>query len=429
MVAVIFGSLIGMAIKGNREDAEERPGDYKYSKLVTEMEYTTKVRSLSDLAGKTNAEEAANEVQKDLKPKIAKDADAALLYVLAGKTLNQMVDPVALKTLQAGKRPVDKVATIAFTKPPKDKASVQKLQQRLGDLEDAEKLLVHRIYTDAGLPSEAGEIINGKYLPLAILLILGILGLAVVGLGLWIYEFTNWSNIRWMPPLLPASTQLRGATLGILMCGLAAMFQFFMILGAAAGSFKMDSPFMALSNFLFLGAIFAGLRWIQWEGKPMIRWFNQCPDSVSKQMLHGLRGYCMCLPVLAIILLVLSKTGAGEDAKHPISEYMKGGMTPATFWVLFSAAAITAPIWEEIGFRGLLNSGLTKLFTNPLIAALISSFVFAAIHPQGPAMWAGLGFIGFMSCLLVMRTRSIIPSITMHAIHNGMLLIIASFTM
>ena len=55
-------------------------------------------------------------------------------------------------------------------------------------------------------------------------------------------------------------------------------------------------------------------------------------------------------------------------------------------------------------------------------AALVSSFLFASIHPQGPVLWAALASVALFSCFLAQKTRSLVPSITMHLAHNTTLL-------
>jgi membrane protease YdiL (CAAX protease family) len=110
---------------------------------------------------------------------------------------------------------------------------------------------------------------------------------------------------------------------------------------------------------------------------------------------------------------------------HPIVGEI-GRSATVTVLVLV-AGAVAAPVVEEIFFRGCLHghvrSGLRWLGSAaPLAAALVTAFVFAAIHPQGwiavPALMSLA--VGFS---LVREWRgSVVAPIVMHAINNGAVL-------
>jgi membrane protease YdiL (CAAX protease family) len=53
-----------------------------------------------------------------------------------------------------------------------------------------------------------------------------------------------------------------------------------------------------------------------------------------------------------------------------------------------------------------------------------SSLLFAMVHPTGVPAWPALAAIGAMAALLTFQTRSLVPSIVMHAVHNGTLLLL-----
>ncbi|MEA2553045.1 MAG: protease family protein, partial [Fimbriimonadaceae bacterium] len=88
----------------------------------------------------------------------------------------------------------------------------------------------------------------------------------------------------------------------------------------------------------------------------------------------------------------------------------------------FVSAAVIAPFWEEIMFRGTILPALSTVLGRPLWGILLSSFMFAAIHPQGVPLWLGLGLIGGMNAMLAYQTKSLVPSITVHAINNSLVL-------
>ena len=92
--------------------------------------------------------------------------------------------------------------------------------------------------------------------------------------------------------------------------------------------------------------------------------------------------------------------------------------------ILILSAAVVAPIYEEIIFRGILLKGMSKK-VNPIIALVVSALLFALVHlniPQGiNAFLLGL-VIGF----IYLTTESIYLSIFAHFINNLLALIISS---
>lgn len=91
---------------------------------------------------------------------------------------------------------------------------------------------------------------------------------------------------------------------------------------------------------------------------------------------------------------------------------------------LVLSAAVIAPIYEEIIFRGILLKGMSKKI-NPTIALVVSALFFAVVHlnvPQGiNAFLLGL-VIGF----IYLTTDSIYLSIFAHFINNLLALLISA---
>ncbi len=80
-------------------------------------------------------------------------------------------------------------------------------------------------------------------------------------------------------------------------------------------------------------------------------------------------------------------------------------------------AGVTAPVFEEILFRGFLFTSLRSRW-NVWVAALVSSLMFAGLHYYS---WLGLLSIaafGMVMCWLYQRTGSLWPGILFHALLN-----------
>ena len=95
---------------------------------------------------------------------------------------------------------------------------------------------------------------------------------------------------------------------------------------------------------------------------------------------------------------------------------------------IFLLATIAAPIVEEIMFRGVLFSHLRGAMrawhasVGIVLAALISSVIFAAIHPQGLIFIPPLAGLGIGFCLCREWSGSLVPAMVAHAVSNGLVL-------
>jgi CAAX protease family protein len=114
-------------------------------------------------------------------------------------------------------------------------------------------------------------------------------------------------------------------------------------------------------------------------------------------------------------------------AGHTIQNPQQGVFTHAaqhhwlSFAGLFVAAAVIAPIVEELAFRGFFYRLLRKRL--PVWAAVpISAAVFAVGHGL-PVLIPVLFFLGVVLALVVERTRSLYCSMILHALQNTFALV------
>jgi membrane protease YdiL (CAAX protease family) len=87
---------------------------------------------------------------------------------------------------------------------------------------------------------------------------------------------------------------------------------------------------------------------------------------------------------------------------------------------IFVLIVIAAPLSEEIFFRGFMFSGIRNR-RGFILAALISSVVWGALHFTGGDTWTAviqLSFFGLVLCWLYEKTGSIRPTIAIHALNN-----------
>jgi membrane protease YdiL (CAAX protease family) len=149
-----------------------------------------------------------------------------------------------------------------------------------------------------------------------------------------------------------------------------------------------------------------------------------------KEIAAGFLGYLACFPLLiagaivSVLLMfawqIIQKALGGTPPNapaNPLLDYFEQG--PTLLILLATLAVVWAPIVEEVVFRGgLLRQLYTR--TNIILAAIISSIVFAFMHGY-PIIMLG-SIIGLAMGLAMLRwfRGSLISCITAHAIHNAL---------
>jgi len=87
-----------------------------------------------------------------------------------------------------------------------------------------------------------------------------------------------------------------------------------------------------------------------------------------------------------------------------------------TGFYTFILMVIAAPVLEELIFRGIILEGLLKKYS-PLVSIIISSLLFGIAHFNPWQFVTGL-IIGIFSGWVYYKTRSLMPSIIIHAAAN-----------
>jgi membrane protease YdiL (CAAX protease family) len=271
-------------------------------------------------------------------------------------------------------------------------------------------------------------------------LVLGVLGLAT-----GIFLIVLFVVLAWL-----------GFLRGGLECGTgrggiyAETFALYMLLFVGLSYLARFVPLPGRLHLLFSGLIaFASLLALFWPRLRGISW-RQIRDDVGlhldgrpwTQFLCGPACYLCALPLLLAgvlitygLMLAQRYLGLGDPLRpgagpsHPIMNEVLG----SNLWVwlqVFLVACIAAPIVEEIMFRGVLYRHLREAscrwgrVLSILFSALASSFVFAAIHPQG---WLGISVLmalAFAFALTREWRRSLLPAMIAHGINNGVGLLV-----
>jgi uncharacterized protein len=134
--------------------------------------------------------------------------------------------------------------------------------------------------------------------------------------------------------------------------------------------------------------------------------------------------YSVILLVGAVIIVVLTSF-IGNSWENSKTEAMQQNATFFTILIAFISAAIISPVYEELFYRGFLYRWLrTRIgFTGAL---LLSSLIFTIIHIPTYNVMPVNFFSGILFALAYERTNSIWPSVLIHGLTNGIMVLLAS---
>jgi membrane protease YdiL (CAAX protease family) len=225
-----------------------------------------------------------------------------------------------------------------------------------------------------------------------------------------------------------------------------------------AGQTKFDIEQMSPADWAFLSIVpgAAGIVLIivgHLGGKSgSARELGFAPDQIGRGFLIGLVGFIVVLPVVNWTLIFLewlyNRLHIQHPNEHDLLRVLGQTSSPGARIAIIVGATIVAPVFEEFVFRGHLQTLLVRLFTRarnaprgfvlagdqiepidpplrtvdderPLLywlAILITSFIFAAIHPpwMAPAIFVLAICIGYV----YQRSGNLWSAITMHALFN-----------
>lgn len=114
-----------------------------------------------------------------------------------------------------------------------------------------------------------------------------------------------------------------------------------------------------------------------------------------------------------------------EDRQPLVQELRALGIVPGAdlppmLWYLL-VFGLLASVCEELAFRGFILAGL-KHSMRPRNAILLSSFLFALFH-MNVFQFLPAFFLGVVLGLLTVRSKSLLPAVIFHLLHNSMLVV------
>lgn len=137
----------------------------------------------------------------------------------------------------------------------------------------------------------------------------------------------------------------------------------------------------------------------------------------------GIAGYAVFLTGILAVGVILGSMFGGAVALAQTTEEIIGSAGSTVEIVLYLVlVSVLAPLAEETIFRGYVYGGLRR-FLPARQAIILGGLVFAAVHLNADALLV-ITAIGALLCYLYERTRSLVPGIVAHALHNGLVLLI-----
>ncbi len=199
------------------------------------------------------------------------------------------------------------------------------------------------------------------------------------------------------------------------------------VLGLACyGLLNLSDSFFKLNIFSAWSTLFASLPLLWMVHRHLLR-----PRGLNVCTAFGLnRNGVTILQMVGIVLLVLAAERVGALLINwaawelGFEAHWSQGVYERWIWgpwstTVFSGidAVVWAPLFEEIGFRGLIYISLRSRF-RPVTAALISAGLFSAMHMSSLPVFLGIFWSGLVWAFAFERFRSLLPAMLAHATGN-----------
>lgn len=242
----------------------------------------------------------------------------------------------------------------------------------------------------------------------------GLIGAGLTLAGICALRGSRW---RWQAGALDRPWAL-GAGVSVLLRAGGLGLVIYFGLGAFSGS--LFHP-----NFLALwSSLFAALPMLWLIHRELLRPHGLSYAQAFGLRVEGLRG-ALRLAGAGVAVLAVEQAGALTIAwggwQLGLGGHWSETLPERLIWAPWNATLFGAvntvlwgPLFEEIGFRGLLYVTLRSRL-RPLPAALICAAAFAALHPYSPAAMAAVFWSGLVWALAFERLRSLLPVIAAHA--------------
>ena len=130
------------------------------------------------------------------------------------------------------------------------------------------------------------------------------------------------------------------------------------------------------------------------------------------------------VPVAYLLVPWVWEHAGWPMAPQPHLEYLAGPLTFGWALVTVSAVCLVGPLFEEVVFRGYLQTGLAGLY-GPRAAVFWSGLVFGLIHVgAGFHVLLPLAMIGWLLGWLRERSGGLLAPLVVHVLHNSLTVVL-----
>lgn len=157
-----------------------------------------------------------------------------------------------------------------------------------------------------------------------------------------------------------------------------------------------------------------------WTYRPLPKdWFRL--KLFDRWPVWGVGGYVVALPLMIAISALNQKIWQGQGGNNPLLQTVLEESDSVALLLFFLTAAVAAPLFEEILFRGFLLPSLTRYM--PVWGAiLLSSFIFASAHLSLSEVLP-LTLLGAILAWVYTRSRNLLSPMLIHSLWNSATLV------
>jgi membrane protease YdiL (CAAX protease family) len=137
----------------------------------------------------------------------------------------------------------------------------------------------------------------------------------------------------------------------------------------------------------------------------------------DKWFLWGLGGYCAALPIVVVVSLINQQLWQGQGGSNPLLQLALESQDSTALSIFFFTAAIAAPLFEELLFRGFLLPSLTRYFS-VWGAIVVSALLFAIAHLSLSEILP-LSALGVVLGVVYTRSRNLLAPMLLHSLWNS----------
>ncbi|MDB9374234.1 type II CAAX prenyl endopeptidase Rce1 family protein [Nodularia sphaerocarpa] len=137
----------------------------------------------------------------------------------------------------------------------------------------------------------------------------------------------------------------------------------------------------------------------------------------DRWILWGFGGYCAALPIVVLVSLVNQQLWRGQGGSNPLLQLALESQDTVALGLFFFTAAIAAPIFEELLFRGFLLPSLTRYV--PVWGSIILSSLLFAIAHLSLSEILPLTALGVVLGVVYTRSRNLLAPMLLHSLWNS----------